>query len=337
MAGNREDQSLFARERKLSRFLVQEMLYDYVTDQLDKDRHAGIAEFLKNDEELQSEEKSIRQALEYCEELGRTEISEPLSDQIGTQFRLVPWLVDKLGWSQWPDLAKWSVEAFVLSGVVAIVAVFLPWDKLGFESSQSSPEIVLLEKEAVEKPARPIVEEQNLSDVNRPASPDLIAAVESKNQQVREKIAQKIKEENVPKEVPQEKSEEEIAAENRAKAEAQIRLEASKNKERVVSKPKGNPFLYRGSIGAVNLDTITPQIANEIKNLGGKKGGKVEIGWRKPNASYFHFIVNEEHLGDIKKIFGQHGELQIKKTPHRRVMPSGKIRFIIELKDNDVN
>ena len=47
---------------------------------------------------LKAEEEAIRQAIRYCDELGKTDISEPLRDQIGSQFNVSNWVIGKLGW-----------------------------------------------------------------------------------------------------------------------------------------------------------------------------------------------------------------------------------------------
>ncbi|MEZ4870794.1 MAG: hypothetical protein R2827_00840 [Bdellovibrionales bacterium] len=332
MSENESNSNLFSKKRRLSRFLAQEMLYDYVAGSLDEDREKAVKEFLEQDEELKREEQALRQAIKYCNQLSETQISEPLAKQIGTQFNLLPYIVDKLGWSNWPDLAKWAIQALGLSLAVAVGAMFLPWDRLGFESRPGETEIVVVEKDAdnpVATVATPVPDSQNIEES------EIQVAVNTKNLEVKQKIAEKIQEANSDAENEVVKSESEIQADEKTRIEAGKRLEAAK-KQKEVKEPTGNPFVYRGNIRASKLDEATQDLVNTIKQLGGRKGGKVEIGWRKPNASYFHFIVNEEHLGQIRKAFGKYGEFELTKTPHRRMMPAGEIRFIIEVKDASV-
>lgn len=82
-----------------------------------------------------------------------------------------------------------------------------------------------------------------------------------------------------------------------------------------------------------NLDETVPNIVQTIKELGGIKAGQVELGWRKPKGSYFHFSLPESNYERLMKILRNFGPVQIYKDPHSRLMPKGKVRFILWIED----
>jgi len=71
-------------------------------------------------------------------------------------------------------------------------------------------------------------------------------------------------------------------------------------------------------------------------SLGGQKAGEVQIGWRKPDGSYFHFSLEEDKLEELKQFMSSYGPVRFYKDPHWRVMPQGKIRIILWIEDSDL-
>jgi hypothetical protein len=99
---------------------------------------------------------------------------------------------------------------------------------------------------------------------------------------------------------------------------------ASPSKE---AKPKG--FVYRAFMTLPNLDEVGPKIADNIRDLGGEKAGEVELGWKRGTGRYYHFSLPEESEEKILEELRAYGPVRISKDPHPRVMPKGKIRFIL--------
>ncbi|MCB0356216.1 MAG: hypothetical protein KDD40_04375, partial [Bdellovibrionales bacterium] len=93
--------------------------------------------------------------------------------------------------------------------------------------------------------------------------------------------------------------------------------------------------LYRAFMTLDNIDTVTQEFIDKISQLGGEKAGKVRLGWRKKDGSYFHFEMDESKLEDLENFFKTYGALRIYKDPHWRVMPEGKIRIILWVEDSE--
>ena len=110
------------KSRVLSKFLCQEMLYDYVTDNLDEGRKKSVADFIKENPDMKSEEEALRKSLEYCESLSKTNVSEPLVQELIEAKSRMNTFVNKVHWSSWSDQVKWGAEAFLVSMFVVTSA-----------------------------------------------------------------------------------------------------------------------------------------------------------------------------------------------------------------------
>ena len=221
----------------------------------------------------------------YCKKLSETQVSLPLAERMGARYEAKNWIRDLMGWERWPTVAKTAIEGLLVSVVVAGIAVFLPWDKLGIFSSSTEPAEVAT---------------RGAMDGQSPETKEnsFVAAVEEKNKEVKDKLRDLERQAESSSPVSEPIDPKAIEAEKQKQQEIAERFE-SKKKDVVKPQKSGNAFLYRGVMRASDLDVITPQLVTKIKSLGGKKGGKVEIGWRKPNASYFHFTMPEQHYQEV--------------------------------------
>ncbi len=102
----------------------------------------------------------------------------------------------------------------------------------------------------------------------------------------------------------------------------------------IETEEKSGGFLYRGQVNVTNLESVWPKIRDRIQDIGGRKAGEVELGWRKSDTlRYFHFTVPEAQYAVLKKFISQYGELQISKEKHGRIMPDGIIRIILNVNE----
>ena len=91
--------------------------------------------------------------------------------------------------------------------------------------------------------------------------------------------------------------------------------------------------LYRGTVEVTDLDQVSEHFTDKIVNLGGKKAGEVQLGWRKNDqTSYYHFLISTTNVEDIKAFLGKFGQLNFKFEDHPRQVPDGMVRIIVELK-----
>ncbi len=92
--------------------------------------------------------------------------------------------------------------------------------------------------------------------------------------------------------------------------------------------------LFRAVIFVSDLDTVTTRITEKLVDLGGKKAGEVELGWRKSaHVSYYHITLPEDGIQPTKDFLKNFGKLQIEFENHPRQMPTGIKRMILEVKE----
>lgn len=94
-------------------------------------------------------------------------------------------------------------------------------------------------------------------------------------------------------------------------------------------------YLYRGTISITNIEAAEPKITEKIIELGGRKAGSVELGWKKnENALYYHFTIPEARYTEMLTYLSTYGTPKFSKEKHGRVMPDGIIRLIFTVDEN---
>lgn len=304
------------KKRDLSKFLAEELLFDYITSHLDSEREMAVKNAIEKDAELKDEEEGMRKALEYLEGLSKTTVSEPLIEKVTKDPSWFLVLKSSLHWGEWPDPVKWFIEAVLVSSLVAVVAVLIPWNDISlFKVSNGDVALVKEKKVTVFKPIEPE------------------AVIESEVKPPEEKLAQVEGEKQAPAEPEKEMK---VVVK---KSESQVfnKVEESKPAvEKVKKKKKGNAFVYRSFMEIENTAERAPLITAIIQKYGGVKAGQVKLGWEKPDGNYFHFKLPEENYETAMREIKAFGEISSSKTEHRRVMPVGVVRVILWVKEKKI-
>jgi hypothetical protein len=119
-----------SEKRKLTPFLAHELLFDYVTDQLDPGRRQAIEEFIKEDRESQNLLEAIRRGISYSESLRRIELSPESYEELEQAENFLTLSRRLAHWSHWPDSLRWSLIALMISVCTAGVVVLIPWNSI---------------------------------------------------------------------------------------------------------------------------------------------------------------------------------------------------------------
>src|SRR5262245_28349858 len=98
-------------KREMSHFIGRELLYDYLTDQLDEDRKKAIQEFVGNSKDAQQEAQRMTNGMEYAELLSATVVSPDILEKINEPSTYMAVLLKKTNFQKWPTSVKWSLEA----------------------------------------------------------------------------------------------------------------------------------------------------------------------------------------------------------------------------------
>lgn len=319
--------------RRLSRFLCQELLYDFISGRLDPERAQAVKEYLYEDLDAQVDLESLDRALDYTEELSHTELTPDLLALLKSHKSWSARFLEALLWRNWPDMVRWSAEAMMISVIVAFVWLSFPWMKIvGVLPDQQHRELVRVEAEEpggeqekkLEEAAATHLAKQGVEVEEQKDA----AEVEETNKKETTKNPQvSIKPVKVAKKA--------IVSETSAKI-SQPKVVAGKKVKVKDTSPKYKGLLYRGFMKIPNVRQITPDVVARIQELGGKKAGKVKLGWEKKTGNYFHFSLPESNYESLLKDLRQYGPVRIYKNPHWRVMPDGVIRFILLIEGTEL-
>lgn len=303
--------------REISPFIGHELLYDYLSGSLDLERRAAVEDHVKFSRDAQLDLSKIENGQKYAEGLAETLVSEPIIAQINTPSSYLNVLMQKSNFDRWPQGLKWGLEALVVVGVIVIFLSVTPWQKVLDFSLPGSKEVVLAE--ISKKETSPTVEEKP-EFVDEGAKDAVATAATSP--------------------VPETGSA--PAKPSPAPTPSTTPVTAAAAPAKQAEKPAETPapaatvgYLYRGEISATNIETIGPKITDKITELGGRKAGSVELGWKKTSSSmYYHFTIPEAKYQDLMNFLGTYGKPKFSKEKHPRVMPDGIIRLIFTLDES---
>jgi len=290
-------------QRKITNFIGQELLYDYISNNLDIERTSAVEEFVKASREAQADVQKINNALSYLEHLSETMVSESLLNEGRQPSSYFDLLLKRMRVDEWPKTAKMGIELLVISiGVVALILV-IPWHKVMEFNFSKNKEIVLLE---IEKSKN-----QSLTEISATEAQNSETVFPDEGAKPQE---EKLKPEPTP--LPPKKEEAHVAA-------------TPTEQKSTTKQEKKQGFLYRGEISVTNLKATTAKFVDYITELGGRKAGEVPIGWAKGNSTYFHFTMPEAKYATLQEFMRGYGQIKIQKENHDRIMPDGIVRIII--------
>ena len=345
------------KKRKLTPFLCQELLYDYAIDSLDADRKAAVEEHLEENADSRRTLKTIHEGFEYAAKLSQFEIADSLVGRLEESENIISISKKISNYNDYPDWVKWSLASILASLCIAMIAVIVPWKTLIKRSSIDSKTVVLApltnEKDASEQEQDEAENEHESSgDFDESGAPvedpvqipqATIAATKpipsgtipplEKLPKVASTPAPSPKPVVVAKptltpvvaaapvalETPEQVDESAAAAVD----------ELSNQQPRKEDKAKG--FVYRGFMMVSNIEDVSDQIVQQIKELGGAKAGEVELGWKRGTLRYFHFTLPQSSEERLLELLRAYGPVRISKDPHPRVMPEGQVRFILSI------
>lgn len=310
-----EHERLPRRPRIISRFICQELLFDYYCDRLDEERKSAVQTYIKSHPEIQDEIEQIKTATDYCQKLSLTRVTPNYLSQLKEAKTLPQKVRQNLNWRKWPESLRWTFEALTVSVLIAVIAIATPWQKLEV--------LQILQQKSYE-----IFVSKNKTD---PAEKiDLPKVVDAKVE-TNEVAIETVKEEEKNKIIDSSQKTLVVAAD---KPEAVKLVKPSKPVEvALVKKPMGR--LYRFMMAAKNSESVSTKTIEKIRQLGGAKAGQVDLGWKKknPDGYYFHFEMPKANYNELVKTLGGYGPVRIYDNPHERVMPEGQIRIILWIEE----
>lgn len=340
--------------RKLSKFVTQGLMFDYLEDNLDLERRHAFEQAMKDYPELQEQMNRMKSGFGMCENLEKIKISTELSKNLSLTTQYFGSIQEKLNLENLPPALKLGIEGLFIALTVATMAIVIPWNSL-LDLNVGPRQVILSEvlkntntDSASEVPAKQgaayefpddsgVQKSSPLADVTSP-SPTIAKTPTPETAQ------------NLPQAIPK------VDASGAVAASASNSMKGSGSEPSVIGSKtvtvagkipqtetestkapsQGESFsanragvLYRGTLYVTNFRAVTPKLVEKLQELGGRKAGQVELGWFKGESSYFHFTMPESRYNDLATFFNTYGNLVIQKEPHERVMPDGIRRIII--------
>jgi hypothetical protein len=295
------------KRRQLSSFMAQEMLYEYLSHNLDSERQQAMDAFVPTCAETQKELENLQRGIAICQQLRQVQVHNEALDHMANAKSRGERLVLALNPKNWPEFLRWGAEAFVISLIVAGVAVVVPWTRISRVIPKRSTDITLTEIKHEPPPKMDVV--------SSPVAAPTLAPVA-------------IESSPPPRALPTPKPQ----------TAAQVATTEALEEGMPVSAVKGpaKGVLYRAFMVVDDSSDIAQPVLDTILDLGGVKGGQVELGWNKPGGKYYHLILPESNFAQFQKRLKSLGPVRFSKESHSRVMPSGQIRIILWVEDKNL-
>lgn len=323
-------------KRELSLFAADELLYDYHRETLDPERMRGVREQLNKHVHLKRELARMQSADLYLALLGQARPPADTVEKIDEPDTYLSVLLKKTNYERWPLTIRWGIEAAIVLSVFLVVLIVTPWGRvLDFGLSPQGKEIILAEmdhgsRSAFDDGLTPVSSDDGagFEDEGVKPAPPLPKAAETPTVPT-VPVATGTATPPVPAPSLPAQTSPALPTPPVAKGPKPV-AETSVD----ASKKPGEGALYRGVLRVTNLDATGPKIIEKIEELGGRKAGQVELGWKKTaTSSYFHFTMPQAKYDELISFLADYGSPRIQKEKHPRVMPEGIVRLIIEVEE----
>ncbi len=344
------------------REFFQYKLVDYCDGELDSQESAEFESWLKENPEYQKKVEMVRSLRLDFARLHNIEFSQKIIEDIAKSPTYLPFMIERLKVRDWPDLYSWAIQALVVVFAMVFVLVIVPWENTVKKWITKNPQSIIL---AEIKQAPEVIEPASVSQFSdeiedsatetqivvkapdaqtpKPDKTDLLAPTPgavlpgltiadilapppADGPTMPPNSASPPPTTSPPPKPPP-------PTQPPAPKEAKSAVAATQESD-ATTKEKAQGSLYRGTVFVTNLEAVWPKIKERLEEMGARKAGDVELGWKKSNTlRYFHFTIPEAQLEPMKEFIDQYGKLQYTKEKHARVMPDGIIRLIINVNE----
>lgn len=343
-------------KRKLTPFLAHEMLYDFVTDQLDPERKLAVEEFVAGDPESKKLIEAIRTGIKTSELISKIQLNQEVVKQIELSENFVSLSRKFSRWNVWPDSLRWSLIAVMVSVVCAGVIAVVPWRSMSIFKKTA-----ILDRSTIEVAK---IEPKSGSETSEQETESSVIAANDANQDASDEGSgdEEFSEDSAPPNAMAAKAEIQLAQNKKGQvaatpvpapvstptkpieprpsvaatvpAQAPVSTSSATN-TMIAAKSGDRKFVYRAFMTLKDLESINPKIVQQLKELGAEKAGEVELGWKRGTGRYFHFTMPESNDGKLLEALKVYGPVRISKDPHPRQMPAGVSRYILWIESTD--
>lgn len=304
------DRIQMKKKDQVSSFFAEELLYDYLNSDIPAERAQALEAFLQAHPHLLTKFEHLKAAQADLKIIERVEIPDEWIKELALPH---PSLAQQLvslerKWS--PQFWRSFPYAVVGVAVVMAFAIGKPWQWVNLKDVEVTHVSLVDDPYLADAPDIDIHEEKAVAV---PSSPTLT------------KLA---KEGTAP-------SKNSAPTESSSKTQEFVSVVEESSS---TSKKPATGILYRSTLEVDNLDLATEQTIEKIKDLNGRKAGQVELGWNRDEGErYFHFSLPESNKDSLIRFLSNFGRVQLSSQEHPLVMPQGKIRIILIVKQKELS
>lgn len=134
------------KNRELSPFFAEQLLYDYSTKKVDPLREKAVADAISASPDLAKSLDDIIYGKTYCQHLRQTKMTTTaiakLKTPLGFRLRMLRLISSR----HWSKTTVWVVQGFVFGLLVILVTLSIPWSKIAVKFIESQhPQLLLSE------------------------------------------------------------------------------------------------------------------------------------------------------------------------------------------------
>lgn len=314
-------------QREMSAFIGNGLLLDYIQDKLDRQRKTAVENYLLFSRDAQLEKEKIEKAMAYCQYLRELNVQPNLLQKIESQQNYLQVFLQKSKLKQLPAGIRWGIEAIGAMILILILLIFTPWQNIIQKTIQKQQDNIILAE--VDLTKNKLAQSKDTSDGDF-VDEEII----NTQDQAKSKIVDKGQ---VLAETETTKTNSVIPEKDKQKTvtqlqTSQIQKEIEQNKKVDTLGHEG--YLFRGDLQITNINASGSKITAKITELGGRKAGEVNLGWKKGTSSlYYHFTIPETKYKELLAFLNSYGKINLIKEKHSRVMPEGIVRVILNVNE----
>lgn len=327
--------SVQLHQAELTDFSSREMLYDYLTSRLSKDDMKKMDQKQKSAPFLVQELKNMQAARDYMHSLSHLEVPAAVLAKIDQPEKKTILSRENYNLESMSESFKQGLTAFAIVVAVLLLTVSVPWHRVReLQLFQSASQVIVatVDKRITSTDLQDIEKNEQgdfLDDTNEEAAAKVPAVVGRGKKEVVAKAPTAQVEAPPAAVAPPSLRPQAPSAESSAVA-------AANSPENSSAAPTESGFIYRGELKITNLDVNSQRITDKILELGGRKAGQVELGWKRDDKTlYYHFTIPEAKYSELNEFLMLYGKPQITKDKHPRVMPEGILRLILTVDEEN--
>lgn len=339
------------KQRKLSEFMCQGMMLDYLEGRLEHQTREDFEESLEQFPELKQELEEMQRSIEYCQDLSSIELTEPYLEKFKNKRKSLWLQFENFIFGKGRKYIIWTLEGLALLALLVWGFRYFALDEWFIKKTQD-PLITLMETEKPDSQINLDVKSDKIPEGAK--TPSIALSAENKESEIVSGATSDVggdesKASNLDSKKEKEKLKEVLLGsrdqlkkrllDSGDEKEKEIKEEEAaateKENEKKDSESGAVGYVYIATFWANDVKESAKWTRNQILSLGGRKAGRVRLGWIKLDGSrYFHFIIPKKDYEVFTKLLEERGRFEVNKLTHPKVMPENQVRFVMHIKED---